>query len=191
MVVTNVSVHIAFDPEPFGTPAGPAPFSTRSKSWSPALSAEGPRVSVRHEDPLVGVRCRWWRSPSPWPAPQPCWWVVVPTALGAPPGPVAVEHPTFAASYLSGVSGPQPERVTSLAGTWSFIPITNTVCVGGGPFGATTGPFLSCTDTPARAVSPRRSRSRAGDGSKQGWTDLSRGAVQPHHQGADDRRANR
>ena len=80
-------------------------------------------------------------------------------------------HPTFAASYLSGVSGPRPERTVSLAGSWGFTPVTDTVCVGGGPFGTSTGP-MTCTDSPAE----RRDTTiqvPGGGWLKQGWTDLS------------------
>ena len=94
------------------------------------------------------------------------------TAVGASPAAVAVEHPTFAASYLNGVSGSRPERTTSLAGSWGFTPVTNTVCVGGGPFGTTTGP-MTCTDTPASGELTTI-QVPGGGWVKQGWTDLSR-----------------
>ena len=81
-------------------------------------------------------------------------------------------HPTFAASYLSGVSGPRPERTVSLAGTWGFTPITNTVCTGGGPFGTTTGPFLSCVDSPASGEQTTIPVP-GGGWVKQGYIDLS------------------
>src|SRR4051794_13314883 len=60
----------------------------------------------------------------------------------------AASAPTFAADYLDGMSGPRPAKTVSLAGTWDFTPVTNTVCTGGGPFGTTTGP-MTCVDSPA------------------------------------------
>ncbi len=93
------------------------------------------------------------------------------SAVGASPVPSAAEHPTFAASYLNGVSGSRPERTTSLAGSWGFTPVTNTVCVGGGPFGSTTGP-MTCTDTPASGELTTI-QVPGGGWLKQGWTDLS------------------
>ena len=80
-------------------------------------------------------------------------------------------HPTFAASYLSGVSGPRPERTVSLAGSWGFTPVTDTVCVGGGPFGTSTGP-MTCTDSPAESRDTTI-QVPGGGWLKQGWTDLS------------------
>ena len=78
-------------------------------------------------------------------------------------------HPTFAASYLSGVSGPRPERTVSLSGTWGFTPVTDTVCVGGGPFGTSTGP-MTCTDSPASAGTPRSRSPEAVGSSRAGPT---------------------
>ena len=40
----------------------------------------------------------------------------------------AAEHPTFAASYLNGVSGPRPERTASLAGELGLHPGHRTRC---------------------------------------------------------------
>lgn len=81
--------------------------------------------------------------------------------------------PTFAADYLTGVSGAEPAKSVDLAGTWGFTPLTNTVCTGGGRFGATTGPFLSCVDSPATG-GPTTIQVPGGGWYKQGWTDLSR-----------------
>ena len=81
-------------------------------------------------------------------------------------------HPTFAAGYLDGVSGTPPERTVSLAGTWAFTPLTNTVCIGGGPFGTTTGP-MTCTDSPASGEEATI-QVPGGGWLKQGYTDLSR-----------------
>jgi hypothetical protein len=64
----------------------------------------------------------------------------------APPQTAAA--PDFAAPYLDGVSGLEPARTMSLAGTWGFTPLMNTTCTGGGAFGTTTGP-LTCVDSPA------------------------------------------
>ncbi|WP_129337314.1 glycoside hydrolase family 2 TIM barrel-domain containing protein [Cellulomonas endophytica] len=103
---------------------------------------------------------------------------VAPAVAGpAPAATSAGSAPTFDADYLRGVSGPEPLRTVNLAGTWNFTPITNTVCTGGGRFGLTTGPFLSCEDTPA---SGERTRIRVPGGGwlKQGWEDLSRAVYQ-------------
>ncbi|ROQ04633.1 glycosyl hydrolase family 2 [Rathayibacter sp. PhB93] len=95
-----------------------------------------------------------------------------PIIAGAPA--IAAEAaPTFAAEYLDGVSGPQSAREVDLAGTWDFTPLTNTICTGGGIYGTTTGPFVSCVDSPA----PGGKTTIAVPGGgwhKQGWTDLSR-----------------
>ena len=93
-------------------------------------------------------------------------------AVGAPHAAPADPAPTFAASYLNGVSGPRPERSVSLAGEWGFTPITNTVCTGGGPFGTTTGPFLSCVDSPASGEQTTI-QVPGGGWVKQGYIDLS------------------
>ena len=61
----------------------------------------------------------------------------------------------------------------NLAGTWDFTPLTNTTCTGGGRFGTTTGPFLSCVDSPASG-GPTTIQVPGGGWVKQGWTDLSR-----------------
>ena len=37
--------------------------------------------------------------------------------------------------------GPHARADQSLAGSWGFTPLTNTVCTGGGPFGTTAGPM--------------------------------------------------
>ena len=66
-------------------------------------------------------------------------------AAAAPTTPsAAATAPVFDAEYLDGVSGAEPAEEVNLAGTWDFTPLTNTTCTGGGPFGTTTGPFLSC-----------------------------------------------
>ena len=59
----------------------------------------------------------------------------------------------------------------SLAGTWGFTPVTDTVCVGGGPFGTSTGP-MTCTDSPAESRDTTI-QVPGGGWLKQGWTDLS------------------
>jgi hypothetical protein len=92
------------------------------------------------------------------------------SAAAAPP--TGTGAPTFEADYLDGVSGPRPATVSSLAGTWDFTPVTNTVCTGGGPFGATTGP-MSCVDSPASGE-PTTIQVPGGGWLKQGHTDLSR-----------------
>ena len=96
-----------------------------------------------------------------------------PGATAAPAAPTSPDqvHPTFAAGYLAGVSGTRPERTVSLAGTWAFKPLTNTVCAGGGQFGTTTGP-MSCTDSPA-AGEETTIQVPGGGWLKQGYTDLS------------------
>ncbi|MFE5671020.1 glycoside hydrolase family 2 TIM barrel-domain containing protein [Agromyces sp. NPDC056523] len=81
--------------------------------------------------------------------------------------------PTFDADYLDGVSGATPAAQVNLAGTWDFTPLTNTICTGGGRFGTTTGPFVSCVDS--SAAGGRTTIQVPGGGwLKQGWTDLSR-----------------
>ena len=95
-------------------------------------------------------------------------------ALGPSPAAAAAPAtaPTFESDYINGVSGPEPAKAVSLAGTWDFTPVTNTVCTGGGPFGTTTGP-MTCVDSPA---SGERTTIQVPGGGwlKQGWTDLSR-----------------
>ena len=98
------------------------------------------------------------------------------TALTTAASPAAASPagaaPTFDAPYLDGVSGAEPLRQVNLAGRWGFTPLTNTVCVGGGPFGTTTGP-MTCTNSPAGV--PATSIQVPGGGwLKQGFTDLSR-----------------
>ena len=67
----------------------------------------------------------------------------------------------------------EPAEEVNLAGTWDFTPLTNTICTGGGRFGTTTGPFLSCVDAPAGG-GPTTIQVPGGGWVKQGWTDLSR-----------------
>ena len=67
------------------------------------------------------------------------------------------------------VRGPRARSTST--GTWGFTPLTNTVCTGGGRFGATTGP-MTCADSPARQ--PQTTIQVPGGGwLKQGYTDLS------------------
>ena len=95
-------------------------------------------------------------------------------AAAAPTTPAAAATaPDFDADYLDGVSGAKPAQEVDLAGTWDFTPLTNTVCTGGGPFGTTTGPFLSCVDSPA-GDGATTIQVPGGGWVKQGWTDLSR-----------------
>jgi hypothetical protein len=98
-----------------------------------------------------------------------------PAPQAGPPAatqPQTATAPTFSAPYLNGVSGPQPARTVSLDGTWGFTPVTNTVCTGGGRFGTTTGPFLSCIDSPASGEQTTIAVP-GGGWLKQGYTDLS------------------
>lgn len=85
----------------------------------------------------------------------------------------AAAAPVFDADYLDGVSGARPAQEVDLAGTWDFTPLTDTVCTGGGRFGTTTGPFLSCVDSPA-GDGPTTIQVPGGGWVKQGWTNLSR-----------------
>ena len=95
-------------------------------------------------------------------------------AAAAPTTPsAAATAPVFDAEYLDGVSGAEPAEEVNLAGTWDFTPLTNTICTGGGRFGTTTGPFLSCVDSPAGG-GPTTIQVPGGGWVKQGWTDLSR-----------------
>ena len=95
-------------------------------------------------------------------------------AAAAPRTPsAAATAPVFDAEYLDGVSGAEPAEEVNLAGTWDFTPLTNTTCTGGGRFGTTTGPFLSCVDSPAGG-GPTTIQVPGGGWVKQGWTDLSR-----------------
>ena len=95
-------------------------------------------------------------------------------AAAAPTTPsAAATAPVFDAEYLDGVSGAEPAEEVNLAGTWDFTPLTNTACTGGGRFGTTTGPFLSCVDSPAGGE-PTTIQVPGGGWVKQGWTDLSR-----------------
>lgn len=96
-----------------------------------------------------------------------------PPATAAPTTPSATSAPVFDADYLDGVSGAEPAEEIDLAGTWDFTPLTNTICTGGGRFGTTTGPFLSCVDSPA-GDGPTTIQVPGGGWVKQGWTDLSR-----------------
>lgn len=81
-------------------------------------------------------------------------------------------QPTFEAAYLNGVGGAEPAKSVSLAGTWDFTPVKNTVCTGGGPFGMTTGP-MTCVDS---AAGGQRTTIQVPGGGwlKQGWTELSK-----------------
>ena len=95
-------------------------------------------------------------------------------AAAAPTTPSAAANaPVFDADYLDGVSGAEPAEEVNLAGTWDFTPLTNTICTGGGRFGTTTGPFVSCVDFPAGG-GPTTIQVPGGGWVKQGWTDLSR-----------------
>lgn len=98
---------------------------------------------------------------------------VPPAAAEPTPPSVSETAPVFDADYLDGVSGVEPAEEVDLAGTWDFTPLTDTVCTGGGRFGTTTGPFLSCVDSPA-AGGPTTIQVPGGGWVKQGWTDLSR-----------------
>jgi hypothetical protein len=89
-----------------------------------------------------------------------------PGAGGAPP---ETSAPTFAHSYLGGVSGPRPAENVDLAGTWQFDPVTTTTCTPGPR--PTMGP-MTCEDTPATEESTTI-EVPGGGWLKQGWDDLS------------------
>lgn len=104
---------------------------------------------------------------------------VVPASAG-PSGVQVASHeaplagaPTFAASYLDGYSGPRPAKSVSLAGTWDFTPVQNTICRPTGTSGTGTEP-MGCTSF--AAVEPPSTIQVPGGGwVKQGWTNLSIG----------------
>ena len=94
---------------------------------------------------------------------------LAPVLAGAPVA-AAEPAPTFEQPYLDGHSGPEPTRSVSLAGTWTFTPIKDSVCAGASPFNP-TGP-LTCVDSPATEA-PTTIQVPGGGWLKQGWTKLS------------------
>lgn len=103
--------------------------------------------------------------------------VAAPTAQPVKTEPAVTAAPTFDQAYLRGVNGARPAKTVNLAGTWNFTPITNTVCTGGGRFGTTTGPFLSCVDSPADGRTAKI-KVPGGGWYKQGWTAVSEAVYQ-------------
>src|SRR4051794_5834140 len=80
----------------------------------------------------------------------------------------ATPSPAFDAPYLDGVSGPRPATAVDLAGTWSFIPVTNTLCTNDA-FGA--GP-MDCHDEAASRTQTTIAVP-GGGWVKQGYANLS------------------
>jgi beta-galactosidase/beta-glucuronidase len=91
-------------------------------------------------------------------------------ALAGAPVAAAEAAPTFEQPYLDGHSGPEPVESVSLAGTWGFAPIKNSVCAGASPFNP-TGP-LTCVHSAATG-GPTTIQVPGGGWHKQGWTQLS------------------
>ena len=99
-------------------------------------------------------------------------------------------HPTFAASYLSGVSGPRPERTVSLGGNLGLHAGHQHRLHRRRPLRHDAPARMTCVDSPP-AARPTTIQVPGGGWLKQGWTDLSVARYQPTDHGCRTSRTTR